>query len=105
MFTFTTYFVPHCFRTWLLDETLYSKIAIFRPTFHGISQKDCNLPIYNIHLHIKQQHVDPVQSLILLLNYLSLLADSIMSGSVFQRMLPLNLREFNPYLTVFVLGS
>ena len=49
--------------------------------------------------------MDPVQSLILFLNCLSFLADLIMSGSVFHSMLPLNLREFNPYLTVFVLGS
>ena len=33
------------------------------------------------------------------------LADLIMSESVFHNMLPLNLNEFSPYLTVFVLGS
>jgi len=49
--------------------------------------------------------VDPVQSLILFLNCLSFLADLIMSGNVFHSMLPLNLSEFNPYLTVLVLGS
>ena len=48
--------------------------------------------------------MDPVQSLILLLNCLSFLADLIMSGSVFHSILPLNFREFNPYLAVLVPG-
>ena len=34
-------------------------------------------------MQIKQQHVAPVQSLILFVNCLSFLADLIMSGSVF----------------------
>ena len=49
--------------------------------------------------------MDPVQSLILFLNCLSFLADLLMSRSVFHNMLPLNLNEFSPYLTVFVPGS
>ena len=49
--------------------------------------------------------MDPVQSLILFLNCLLFLADLIMSESVFHSILPLNLSEFNPYLTVLVLGS
>ena len=56
-------------------------------------------------MQIKQQHADPVQSFILFLNCLSFLADVIMSGSVYHNMLPLNLNEFSPYLTVFVLGN
>ena len=34
-----------------------------------------------------------------------ILADFIMLGSVFHNILPLNFCEFNPHLTVFVLGS
>ena len=62
--------------------------------------------------------MDPVQSSILFLNYLSFLADFIMSGSVFHNMLPLNLNEFNrtslfsylvavrdPYSKIVICGS
>ena len=49
--------------------------------------------------------MDPVQSSILFLNCLSLLADFIMSGIVLHSILPLNFSEFNPYLTAFVLAS
>ena len=68
----------------------------YRPTF---------LPIYNAYIQIKKQQKDPVQSLLLFSNCLSFLADLIMSGSVFHSMFPLNLSKFNPYFTVFILGS
>ena len=67
--------------------------------------KPTDLPIYNAYIQVYIQYVDPVQSLTLFLNCLSFLEDLIMSGSVFHSILPLNLSEFNPCLTVLILSS
>ena len=61
--------------------------------------------LLTLYLQIKESHADPVQLFILLLNCLLLLADFLVSSSVFQYTLSLHFSELFPYLAVLIFGG